>query len=335
MPWSGAQRLPWVVAAASGIGSILGLGLVLLAAPAPGERDPGPRVLELPVEQPASVGWDEPWAERLPALPVAGGPPLVLDAALFEPSAWGFLPLATADGRLPRTALGRRPSPIDGPRIAVLLVEVGLDEAAFVRVLSLTRPVTLVVSPYADPRRGWYRAARWMGFETALELPIRRTSSPLEDAGPLALRPPLSDASQLAAVLARGLGYVAVALGPMAAANEPAAFAPIVSELARRGLGLVELGTSDLAPLARAEGVPYLRVDGPVDADPAPEAIDAALRGLEKRATSKGFAAGFGRPLAVTLDRLTRWGQELPGRGITLVGVSALFDDVSPPAEAR
>ncbi|MCL6606639.1 MAG: divergent polysaccharide deacetylase family protein [Geminicoccaceae bacterium] len=210
--------------------------------------------------------------------------------------------------------------------MAIILVEIGLDEKASASALAAGFPVTLVVSPYADGERGWYRSARWAGHETLLQLPVRPLGFPTDDAGPLSLEPDATPNSRLDVVLARGIGYLGVFVAAGQFAARPAAFDPIAGALASRGLALVEVGSGVLEPLARYQRLPYLNLSKAVDREPSPEAIDAALAALEVRAREDGFAAGYGRPFAITIERLVHWAAGLHSRGVSLVGVGELLD---------
>jgi polysaccharide deacetylase 2 family uncharacterized protein YibQ len=105
-----------------------------------------------------------------------------------------------------------------------------------------------------------------------------------------------------------------------------AAISPILREAHRRGLMVVDDGTSarSLVPqLAAAIRQPALRGDIHLDRVPTPAELDAQLARLEARARETGFALGVGSALPVTVDRLARWARTLESRGILLVPVSA------------
>ena len=101
----------------------------------------------------------------------------------------------------------------------------------------------------------------------------------------------------------------------------------LANELGRRGVGFIELGSRKLSGIAREAGLPYLSTEGPIDLDPSPAAIDAALGALEARALSEGQAIGHGRPLRSTIERIASWSQTLPQKGIHLVSPGALLGD--------
>lgn len=321
-----AQRLPWVVAAALLVGTAGGGALVaLLGSREPFRQENSERFLALP--RPPG----EPVNAALAVLEEPGlnaleeGPPLLLDAALVEPTAQGALPRIAADGRRASETYRRRAEPGRRARAGILLVDIGLDRSVAASALALPGVVTLAVSPYADEVGAWLRAARSRGHETLIELPIRPVSYPLDDAGPLAIIGDGADRERLERVLAAGLGYLGVALRPGVLADRSSASQAIAAALARRGVALVELNSRTLEPVARAAGLPYLTADGPIDVEPTDAAIDAALEDLAARARASGRAAAFGRPLAITIERIARWSASLAGRDVELVGVGALL----------
>jgi len=107
----------------------------------------------------------------------------------------------------------------------------------------------------------------------------------------------------------------------------PASFDTIAAALARRGLALVEIDSAVLEPVARRHGLPYLGGVQPIDADPSPAAIDAALEVLRSRAIAKGYAAGYARPFEITLGRIAQWSARLASHGVSLVGIGELLEE--------
>lgn len=288
-------------------------------------RDALPSVIVLPAQPDEGASEQRGPAAGPFALPVEGGPPLILDAALFEITPHGFAPHVAPDGRRARDVHRRRGLAGPGPVISILLVDIGLDEQASKLAMALPAPITMAISAYADPAAGWYRMARWAGHETLLELPARPARFPNDDAGPLALSPEVPDLVPLQAVLARGIGYLGVTIEAGAFAERPPSFAALAEALAGRGLGLVEINANSLESIARRFALSYLSVTGPIDADSSVQAIDAALSALEGRAAAEGFAVGYGHPLPATIDRLSQWSAGLAARGISLAGIGEIL----------
>jgi polysaccharide deacetylase 2 family uncharacterized protein YibQ len=81
---------------------------------------------------------------------------------------------------------------------------------------------------------------------------------------------------------------------------------------------------------AREYGVPALRRDVFLDADPAPGAIEAQWQRLLARARTQGAAVGIGHPYAATLALLERELPALAASGVVLVPLSALLHGGAP-----
>lgn len=291
-----------------------------------GESQVEALIVDLPPEAEKGAGAAGFGLARMAGVsPAAGGPPLILDSALFEFTPRGFVPRVAPDGRRSREVYRRRAAPVRGPSVAILLFDIGLDEETSKLAMSLPEPITMVVSPYAEPNAGWFRAARWAGHETLLEFPTRPARFPIDDAGPFALSPEKPSIARLEALLSRGVGYLGLAAEAGSFAEQPDAFAPIAEALANRGLALVEIASSALEPVARRFGLPYLSVRRAIDRDPSVDAIDEALAALEARAKADGSAIGYGRPLPVTVDRLRHWSVGLAARGLSLAPVGEIL----------
>ena len=112
---------------------------------------------------------------------------------------------------------------------------------------------------------------------------------------------------------------------------------PIISEIAARGLGYLDDGSSprSVAPdVAATLAAPSARGDVVIDATAAPEAIDAALARLVELARERGSAIGVASALPASVMRLARWTNELDLKGVELVPLSALMSG-TPGLSAR
>ncbi len=294
-----------------------------------------PRV-ELPLagpepETPSAPRATSPEPPEIFGEPMAGAPPLEVPAALLRPGPYGALPRPAEDGRTPfsvyRSDFAIRP---DRPRIALVVVGLGLARDPTFTATELPAPFGLAFSPYGRRLAGWMRYGRWRGHEVLLELPVRPARFPLDDAGPLAIAPDLPAErlnQRLETVLASGKGYFAVTVAPGAYLGAPEKLEPVLARLAAAGLGLVELGSNRLAEAAARRNLPYAWSDPPIDLDPAPEAIDLALGRLETRALRDGAALGTLEGAAITYARLQQWLPSLEAKGLQLVPPSRVFAD--------
>jgi hypothetical protein len=102
------------------------------------------------------------------------------------------------------------------------------------------------------------------------------------------------------------------------------ALAPILKEIAGRGLLLVDDGSSSRSVVR--QGPTALKAQTVLDAVPRAEAIDRELQRLEDLARERGTAIGSASALPLTIDRITRWTRTLEERGIQLVPLSALAE---------
>jgi polysaccharide deacetylase 2 family uncharacterized protein YibQ len=299
--------------------------------PQPASRLAGLPVAEgglAPVAAAPSLG---PLPPPLAAAPLpAEAPPLLAIHDLVEVTPLGRLPRIGADGRRSVDAYRRQEpaAPGGSPRVAILLVELGLSRAAAEQAVSLPPAIAFAISPYAHDGAGWQVWTRSQGREAILTLPVMPAAASLDDAGPDALSPgggALQAGLPLSRLLARGRGYPAVALPAGAFAAAPARFEPLAAALAARGLGLIELGDRALAPVAARAGLAYLAAAGPIDGDGGGPGIERALAAIESQALAQGRAIGYGRAIPITIERLAAWANSLPRKGIRLVGPGDLL----------
>ena len=103
--------------------------------------------------------------------------------------------------------------------------------------------------------------------------------------------------------------------------------APILAEIAARGLVYLDDGSSPRSRAREAAAgldLPLASADVVIDADPAPEAIEAALTRLEALARRQGGAIGVAAALPASVERIARWSAGLEARGVALVPISAM-----------
>lgn len=333
-----SPRLPFGIASALLLAIVA--GTMVFGVRTPLRYDGVPRVegnvplQAIPVpRQVALFGLDSPAA---PPPPLVGQPPdplaprLDVDPALVEWRDGLALPRIAADGQKPLDAYAR-PMPAgaaERAKIAILVVDLGLDRIRLEQSVMLPGALGLAHTPYAAYLAPWQRHARWHGHEVLLELPLQARDFPASDFGPWALRPSTTPDLQLTGlerVLARSDGYIGLAAASESFATMADRFAAIAAALAARGLGFVELGDDRLAAVASDAGLAYASATGPLDAVPEAYAIDAELGRLEGAALRDGLALGYVQPLPLTFDRLWHWTRTLEAKGITLVPLSGLL----------
>jgi uncharacterized protein len=272
-------------------------------------------------------------AQHVPAAPVpSAGPDNVEsvppDLALLEDGPFGPLPRIAPDGRRPFLAYARPFNLEDRrPKIAVVLIGLGLQRELLDAALTLPAPISLQFSPYAPDLPALVARARAAGHEVLLDLPTELADHPASDPGfhrLLAAGGRDENLARLDWVLAQASGYVGLAGGGAGFAQSDQAEA-ILDVLARRGLALIELGDRRLAPAAAGAGLPYASARRAIDEDPSVPAIDRALAALETEASAAGSALGVARGGPVSLERLRRWAETLEGKGLVLAPASAVL----------
>jgi polysaccharide deacetylase 2 family uncharacterized protein YibQ len=172
--------------------------------------------------------------------------------------------------------------------------------------------------------------ARGEGHEILLQVGMEPFDYPDNDPGPQTLLTSQSaeqNVERLAWFMSRFQGYVGVTnlMGARFTAADQA-FAPVLREIAKRGLLYFDDGSSPrslASQIAGASSAPFAKADVTLDAVPSSAEIDAALARLEAAARSRGIAIGTASALPVSIDRIAQWAKAAEARGITLVPVSA------------
>ncbi len=225
------------------------------------------------------------------------------------------------------------------PRIAFVLSELGLAPIAAEEIIKKLPPgITLSFSPYAKPRSLEYLSAlaRANGHEVMLDLPLEPIDFPQRDPGPKALLTalePKENLDRLAWSLNRATGYVGVAVWMGSRfVGSPRQMRPLYEAIRDRGLLVLdnaEREDSLSLELAGEFGVPTVSSHRYVDVPLASrDAIDARLAQVERIALQFGSAVAMGRPFPVTVERLAEWSADLEKRGIVLVPITVLAEEV-------
>jgi polysaccharide deacetylase 2 family uncharacterized protein YibQ len=230
-----------------------------------------------------------------------------------------------------------------GAYVAIVIDDLGLDRARTARLASLPGPLTLSFLSYAPDIDGQSREARARGHEILLHMPMEPEGR--DDPGPGALRMSLSD-DDIRARTAAALDRLPLALGlnnhmGSRFTRDPRALRPVLEELAGRGLLFLDSRTSGASvgfDLARRLGVAAAGRDVFLDNEIDARAIRTQLAELERVAARRGAAVAIGHPHEATIDALAQFVPEMLGRGMQLVGVSAIVRqrarEPAPPLQA-
>ncbi len=259
----------------------------------------------------------------------------LVDPKLLEDTRHGRIPRIAADGTRPLVAYARavaaNPANPNAPRIALVVSGLGISASGTAETLAkLPAAVSFAFTPYgADIERVAARA-RSEGHELLLQLPMEPFDFPDNDPGPQTLLTSLSaeqNVDRMHWLMGRFQGYVGVAsyMGSRLTASE-AAFAPVLQEVAKRGLMYLDDGTSPRSlagQIAGSSGLPYAKANVVVDAVPTPNEIDRALVRLEGIARDNGVAVGVASALPVSIARIANWVKSAEARGFVLVPISA------------
>ncbi|WP_306120576.1 MULTISPECIES: divergent polysaccharide deacetylase family protein [unclassified Roseitalea] len=255
------------------------------------------------------------------------------DAAL-EDSAFGPLPVRADDGRRPMDIYARPWSGTRGKRIAIVIGGLGLSQTGTQRAIDRLPPeITLAFAPTGNSLSRWMQAARRKGHELLVQVPMEPFGYPEVDPGPRTLRLASSAETNLENLhwaLGRLTNYTGI-MNYMGArfVGEGTAVAPVLGDLADRGLLFFHDGTVGAAQLAQAaqrQGVPFVSADTVIDGSQDPADILERLKALEELADARGSAIGTGSALELTVDTVARWANGAKKRGFEIVGVAALAD---------
>jgi polysaccharide deacetylase 2 family uncharacterized protein YibQ len=170
-----------------------------------------------------------------------------------------------------------------------------------------------------------------------LQVPMEPFDYPDNDPGPHTLKAGAKaqdNLDKLHWAMGRFTGYTGVVnfMGAKLTASE-AALAPILREIAGRGLAFLDDGSSSRSVVKSggAGRTPVARADAVLDTVPRADLIDQELARLEETARKRGFAVGTASAMPLTVERIARWAKALEGRGVLLVPASYAFAGESRP----
>jgi len=281
----------------------------------------------------------EPGAQPPPPPPPAPEPgngpvtlPSVPVAELVEESQYGPLPKVAADGRRAIDVYSR-PSryavaaPGTPPRVAILVTGLGHRDGPSSDVLAgLPAPVSVAYGAYGRSLQDSVSDVRAEGHEVLLQIPLEPENYPTVDPGPhtlLTTLPPQDNIKRLQWLMSRYTGYVGVTnhMGEKFEATAES-LQPVLEEVKRRGLLYVDsegVPNSAAGNIAGTIGLDYSVANVQLDSGDTAQ----QLAKLEQLAKEKGAAIGVARASPATVKQLQAWAQQLEGKGIVLVPVSA------------
>ncbi|WP_377298986.1 divergent polysaccharide deacetylase family protein [Rhizobium sp. SGZ-381] len=252
---------------------------------------------------------------------------------LLEETRFGRLPVKGPDGLRPMDHYARPWSGARGPRIAIVIGGLGLSQTGTQKAIRvLPGSVTFALAASGNSLQRWMQEARRSDHEILLQIPMEPFDYPANDPGPLTLVSGSSSAqnlSRLHEAMGRITNYTGVVnfLGGRYLAD-PQALQPVLADLARRGLLFLDDGSSAQSKsgdLARTLSLPHGFADLTLDTSLSRQAILKKLDDLERIAQRQGSAIGIGSAFDETVDAVAEWLKQAQGRGVEIVGVSALL----------
>ncbi len=224
--------------------------------------------------------------------------------------------------------------------LAVVIDDVGLNNARTDDVISLPASVTLSFMPYGEDLQARVDKARTLGHEVMLHLPMQPESDK-EDPGPKALLttlPPQEMQDRVVWNMDRFTGYVGFNnhMGSKFTADQDG-MGVVMREAAKRGLMFLDSRTtphSKGTAAAARFGVPLLKRDIFIDNVATEAAVRTQLDKAVELARKRGVAIVIGHPHKATVAALKAWIPTL--QDVTLVPVTALLNRPAPaPAVAQ
>jgi uncharacterized protein len=215
-----------------------------------------------------------------------------------------------------------------GPRLAIVLDDLGSDREAAEAIFALGQPVTISVLPYHEHSTEIAEEAKRRGYEVMLHLPMQAVGNELPE--PQQLHPGMSG-EEVERALRGMLGSVPGALGVnnhegSLATTDAKLMAELMPLLKQRGLFFVDSRTTAATLAFEAAGragvrcgfrnVPFL--DDVQEVSAIRKQLELTIRGAKE----KGAAIAIGHPHAETLQALKEFLPEAVGDGVRLVFVS-------------
>ena len=216
------------------------------------------------------------------------------------------------------------------PMIAIVIDDLGIDQARTKNAIALPAPLTLAFIPYGYNLRTLSKSAHAAGHELLVHVNMEPTDRGV-DPGPKALLTSLPLAEirrRMDWALGQFDGFVGINNHMGSRFTQwPDGMETVLQILRSRGLLFLDSLTSTRsvrAPLARAHGMAYAARDVFLDHDQSAESVTAQLRETERIARRNGHAIAIGHPHDVTVDVLRKWIPEAKAAGFQLVPRTAI-----------
>lgn len=232
-------------------------------------------------------------------------------------------------------------------QVSIVLVDAGMNSANVAAILKLPKQVGVAFSPYAPDIQAAIAGLHAAGFETWGMLPTMSAQYPKSDPGPMGLiasLPPEENQRRLRAVMSNTLGAAGlVLLSDESLSLHARAFAPVLEEIANRGLWLLSTHptrTVDVLTGSDKTLRPSIRrADIVLDASVTPSEMQSKLDGIKAMILAKKTIIVVVPARLPLIEILGDW---LSHGGLTakaeLAPLSAAFRPprpAAPPAEEK
>jgi polysaccharide deacetylase 2 family uncharacterized protein YibQ len=253
---------------------------------------------------------------------------------LIEDTPDGKLPKVGPDGLRPFDYYARPWSGARGTRIAIVVSGLGISQTGTMRaVRDLPEEVTLAFAANGNSLSRWVPEARRNGHEVLLQVPMEPFDYPDNNPGPGTLVTSKGTVTNLANLhqdMARMDSYTGIMnyLGGKFL-SDPDALQPVMRDIAGRGLMFLDDGSTAQSlsgQMAGALSMPHAFASLTLDSEVNETAILKRLDDLERMAARNGSAIGVAAGFDESISAIKKWVDEAQGRGIEIVGVSALAD---------
>lgn len=294
-------------------------------------------------ESSAAAAKDAPPVEPMPVVaalppPAPSSPPagIALPNApadfITENTELGHLPRISKEGEKPWRYYGREPAAdAKAPRVAILIVGLGLSRELTDQALRLPPEISFTLSAYAPDVAVWAAAARAWGHELFVELPLEPLNYPANDPGPQGLisqLPVQENNKRLRWALTRFPGYAGVFFSPDERfTHSKDAVEPLLHFLNARGL-MVAAATAkpsdSLKEAAKQTGLPILYAEHIVEEDASDHTLGIQLLEMENIARRTGQVLTVIPASPAALAAVAKWSQVAKNKGFYMVPVSTL-----------
>ena len=252
--------------------------------------------------------------------------------ALLEDTPEGKLPIFGPDGLRPADQYARPWSGARGTRVAIVVAGLGLSQTGTQRAIKkLPEEITFAFAATGNSLQRWMQEARRSGHEILLQVPLEPFNYPDNDPGPntlLTSNAPKENLKLLHRAMARITNYTGIMNYQGGRfLSDAEALDPVMRDIAGRGLLFLDDGSSAQSltgTFAKTLEAPHAFADVQLDGQLNEATILSKLDELERIARRNGQAIGIASAFDESIAAIAKWSDEATGRGIEIVGVSAL-----------